>query len=80
MQDAAIAIMALRQTFAINLRNVRKANGLSQEELAHRADLDRTYISALERCVYGASIDVIEKLAQVLNVAPEKLLSDSDSE
>lgn len=68
--------MALRQTFARNLRNIRKARGLSQEELAHQADLDRTYISALERSVYAASIDVIEKIANVLNVSPPELFAN----
>lgn len=68
--------MTLRQTFARNLRNIRKARGLSQEELAHQADLDRTYISALERSVYAASIDVIEKIADVLNVGPPELFAN----
>lgn len=76
LQDAAVPAMALRQTFARNLRNIRKARGLSQEELAHQADLDRTYISALERSVYAASIDVIEKIANVLNVSPPELFAN----
>ncbi|MGB7374159.1 helix-turn-helix domain-containing protein, partial [Pontixanthobacter sp.] len=41
--------MTLRETFAANLRRYRKAVGLSQEELAHRAQIDRTYVSSLER-------------------------------
>lgn len=47
---------------------------MSQEELAHQAKIDRTYISALERCVYAASIDVVEKLARVLGVEAADLL------
>ena len=66
--------MGIRETFAANLRRCRLAAGLSQEELAHRADLDRTYISSLERCVYAASIDVVESLATVLGVEPAELL------
>lgn len=66
--------MALRQTFASNLQEARKRRGLSQEELAHRAGIDRTYVSALERSVYAASIDVVEKLAIVLEVDPSDLL------
>jgi len=38
--------MEIREIFARNLRKARKAAGLSQEELAHRADIDRTYIRA----------------------------------
>jgi len=66
--------MEIREVFALNLRKTRHARGLSQEELAHRAELDRTYISALERCVYGASIDVLGRIAVVLEVEPSDLL------
>ncbi len=66
--------MDIREVLARNLRIYRQERGLSQEELAHRADLDRTYISALERCVYAASIDVLDKLAVALNVEPADLL------
>ena len=58
--------MEIREVLALNLRTYRQAQELSQEELAHRADIDRTYISALERCVYAASIDVVDRLARVL--------------
>ncbi len=60
---------------ALNLRKRRRLCGLSQEELAHRADLDRTYISALERCVYAATIDVVDRLARVLGVDAADLLT-----
>ena len=66
--------MTLRAIFAANLKAHRKEKGFSQEDLAHRADLDRTYISALERQLYSASLDVIEKLADVLTVPPAALL------
>lgn len=66
--------MEIREIFALNLRTLRQAQGLSQEELAHRADIDRTYISALERCVYAAGIDVVDRLARVLGVEASDLL------
>lgn len=66
--------MRLRDVLAINLRKYRSEKGLSQEELAHRADIDRTYISSLERGVYAASIDVLERLAKELAVDPADLL------
>lgn len=66
--------MQIRETFALNLRKRRQAAGLSQEELAHRAGIDRTYISALERCLYGASIDVVSRLAEELGVEAAELL------
>ncbi|WP_235538670.1 helix-turn-helix domain-containing protein [Sphingomonas sp. Root710] len=59
------------------MRDLRRARGLSQEELAHRADIDRTYVSALERCVYGVSIDVLERIAAVLEVDATELLRAS---
>ncbi|WP_082382411.1 helix-turn-helix domain-containing protein [Blastomonas sp. AAP25] len=66
--------MALRQILADNLRRARLDAGLSQEELADAAGIDRTYVSALERCRYAASVDVIERLADALNVKPAYLL------
>ena len=60
--------MDIREILAINLRKLRQARGLSQEELAHRAEIDRTYISALERSVYAAGIDVVDRLARSLGV------------
>ncbi|TIX73419.1 MAG: helix-turn-helix transcriptional regulator [Mesorhizobium sp.] len=66
--------MEIREVFARNLRRHRQAAGLSQEELAHRAEVDRTYISALERSVYGATIDVVDKLANVLGTEAADLL------
>ncbi|WP_183191657.1 helix-turn-helix domain-containing protein [Ancylobacter tetraedralis] len=66
--------MEIREVFARNLKALRLAKGLSQEELAHLADIDRTYVSSLERCVYNASIDVVERLASVLGVAASDLL------
>lgn len=59
---------------AANLRRHRQAAKLSQEELAHRAEIDRTYVSALERCVYAAGIDVVDRLARVLGVEAADLL------
>lgn len=66
--------MEIREVLALNLRKYRQAQGLSQEELADRADIDRTYISALERSVYAASIEVVDRLAQGLGVEAADLL------
>lgn len=41
---------------------------MSQEDLADAAGIDRTYVSALERCRYAATVDVIERLALALKV------------
>jgi transcriptional regulator with XRE-family HTH domain len=64
----------IRDVLALNLRELRQAKGLSQEELAHQAEIDRTYVSALERTVYAAGIDVVDRLARVLGVEVADLL------
>ena len=66
--------MTIREVLAANLKRYRRATGLSQEELAHRAGIDRTYISSLERRQYAASIDIVESLARELGVEPHVLL------
>lgn len=66
--------MEIREVFARNLRRCRHAKGMSQEALAHDADIDRSYLSALERGVYAATIDMVGKLAGVLGVEPDELL------
>lgn len=71
--------MSLREVLARNLRRYRQAAGLSQEELAHRAEIDRTYISSIERCQYAASVDVLERLARELSVDPAELLREATS-
>jgi transcriptional regulator with XRE-family HTH domain len=66
--------MEIRDVFALNLKKARRAAGLSQEELAHRAQIDRTYVSSLERSVYAAGIDVVDRLARVLGLEAADLL------
>jgi transcriptional regulator with XRE-family HTH domain len=70
--------MEIREVLAANLRRARRVAGLSQEELAHRAEIDRTYISALERCVYSAGIDVVDRLARELGLEAADLLRRPD--
>ncbi|MFZ5780100.1 MAG: helix-turn-helix domain-containing protein [Pseudomonadota bacterium] len=66
--------MEIREVLALNLRRYRHAAKLSQEELAHRAQIDRTYVSSLERSVYAAGIDVVDRLAGALGVEAADLL------
>lgn len=61
--------------FAENVRANRLRLGLSQEELAERAKLHRTYIGMIERREKNVTIYNIERIAQALDVAPAKLLS-----
>jgi transcriptional regulator with XRE-family HTH domain len=66
--------MDIREVFARNLRRLRDEKGLSQEELAFAAKIDRTYVSALERAVYSATITMVQKLSTVLGVTPSSML------
>ena len=68
--------MALRSVLARNLRVLRLERGMSQEALASKADLDRTYVSSIERSRYSATIDTLERLADALNVPAVDLLKD----
>jgi transcriptional regulator with XRE-family HTH domain len=58
----------------MNLRALRVAQGMSQEELADKASLDRTYISSVERGHRNIGIDNIEKLAQALRIDAWELM------
>ena len=65
---------------AINLWMLRKSKGLSQDALGDLSDLDRTYISGIERGVRTLSIRNIQRLAEALNVDPRVLLDPNLSE
>lgn len=67
--------MSLRKVVAKNLRRTRRAKGLSQEELADRAGVNRNYIGMLEREENAATVDILEKLAEVLEIDPAELLN-----
>lgn len=60
-----------------NVRRFRKAVGMSQEELAHRARLDRTYISGVERGLRNPTVVVLQELAAVLGVQAADLLEST---
>ena len=62
--------MGLRETVARNLRRLRRLRKLSQEELADRAGVNRNYIGMLEREENAATVDMLEKLAKVLDADP----------
>jgi transcriptional regulator with XRE-family HTH domain len=64
-----------RHIFGRNVREARKRLALSQEELAFQAEIDRTYISGIERGVRNPSLDLIVRLAAKLDTTPAALLS-----
>lgn len=66
----------LRDVLAKNMRRLRAVRGLSQEALAHESDINRTYLSAVERSERNVSIDNIARIAKGLRIEPWKLLKD----
>jgi transcriptional regulator with XRE-family HTH domain len=64
----------LRRVFANQVRRRRKGLGISQEELARRADVHRTFVSELERGVSNISIDNIARISAALEVPAWELL------
>jgi transcriptional regulator with XRE-family HTH domain len=59
---------------ANNVRRLRKVVGLSQEELAFQCEIDRTYISKVERGVANPSLLILARIAEVLEVRIEELV------
>jgi len=60
--------MDITKKFGKQVKKLRLEKGLSQETLAHLADLDRTYIPSIEKGERNVSITVIEKIAKALKV------------
>lgn len=69
--------MSLTEIFASQLRKLREAAGMSQDALAHRAGIDRTYVGQLERCLKSPTLQTVEKLSTVLEVSPAQLVRSS---
>jgi transcriptional regulator with XRE-family HTH domain len=69
--------LRLRKVFASNMRTLRLAKKLSQEELADACGLHRTYVGSVERAERNVSIDNMEKIANALGVSVEELVRKS---
>ncbi len=65
--------MEPRERFAVNLRQARRRQGISQEELGFRCGLHRTEISLLERGGREPRLGTIVKLAGALDTTPVEL-------
>ncbi|ACC83661.1 helix-turn-helix domain-containing protein [Nostoc punctiforme] len=61
--------LSIKQRFGKAVRRRRRELDLSQEQLAERAELHRTYISNLERGELNPSLETMEKLANALNIS-----------
>jgi transcriptional regulator with XRE-family HTH domain len=69
-----------RRIVGENVRAARKALGWSQEDLAFETDIDRTYISGIERGIRNPSLDMLVVLARRLKITPAALLTPAAGE
>ena len=67
------------RVFGAALRTARQDQGWSQEELAERAGLHRTFVGALERGQRGMNLDRLPALARALGVEPGELVPDREA-
>ena len=69
--------MSVQETFAQNMRIYRIREGLSQEALAERCGLHRTYIGSIEQKSCNVTLDTLQKVAKALKVSPIELLKET---
>ena len=67
--------MDVRRRVGLNVKRLREAQGISQEDLADRAGVHRTYVSGVERGVRNPTITVLEKLAGALSTGLPELVA-----
>ncbi len=65
----------IRKIVGRNVRLARQGLGLSQEALAEKADIDRTYVSGVERGVRNPTVTVVARFAAALDTTPALLLT-----
>ena len=70
---------SILKSFGIRIKTIRLERGLSQEQLGLIAELDRTYISGIERGLRNVSLINLERLALALNTKPADLLKFCES-
>jgi transcriptional regulator with XRE-family HTH domain len=71
--------MDLLQAFGIVLKQLRTKKALSQEELAHRSSLDRTYISLLERGLRSPTINTLFVLCRSLEINSSQFIAEIET-
>ena len=69
------SIVTAQKTLAVNVRAARKAMNISQEDLAFRAGIDRTYASQIERALANPSLGIVCAIGDALGLTAAELLS-----
>jgi transcriptional regulator with XRE-family HTH domain len=72
--------MTIELFFAKVLKSMRIKRKMSQEELAFRSDLDRTYISMLERGIHQPTLSTLFALSRALNMKPSEMIKLVETE
>ena len=72
------AYLSRYKTLGLNIAYYRKKRGLTQEELAEKAEIDRSTISKTEIAFAGTSLDLIFKIADILQIEPYKLFIERE--
>jgi transcriptional regulator with XRE-family HTH domain len=70
--------MDMRRLVGRNVRRIRQAKGLTQEELAERSGFGQNYLSDLERGRRNPTVVTLWELAQTLGVTPVELITPDD--
>lgn len=66
--------MDLKEVMAINMRRLRHDKDMTQEEVAERSGLSTRYIGSIERGKVSASVSILGKMADALDVDPCELI------
>lgn len=67
---------AICVSFGENVRNLRKARGISQEQFADKVGIHRTYIGGIERGERNPTLTTIQKIANSLGVSAKELIPE----
>lgn len=66
--------MDVVRLFGVNVRHQRKLKGMTQEQLAAAAEMERSYVSDLERGMRNPSVSALGRIADALGIEPHLLL------
>jgi transcriptional regulator with XRE-family HTH domain len=70
---------SLKKQLSINIKLLRKSQGLAQERLGLEAGVDRTVISKIEREIGNPSLEILVKIASFLGVSVTELLQNPNN-
>lgn len=73
-------LLSTKRVLARAIKHKRINAGLSQEQLALQSDVDRTYVSQLERAIANPSLSILCRIAEVLNCELKDLIVESDKD